>query len=284
MSGQEQTIGAILRAARKARDLTVDEVATRLRLMHRQIEAMETDDFASLGQPVFARGFVRNYARLLQVAPEPLLARMGGDTSEHAEVVQAPPAAEVQSLLTSPWLLAAALGLALLVALPIALYFWLNSGEEEAVMPHPAQAPVAAAPATLPAPASAPVSASAPLPAPVPVAVPVPAGNPEPAVKAAAAPTDGFREQAVIDPSEPKALGTVHFDFDGDAWVEVKDASGRMLHRQLDTAGSSVDIVGQPPFEFLVGNAAQVRMSYNGRPLDLKPYIDVTVARFSLEE
>jgi cytoskeleton protein RodZ len=280
MSGQEQTIGAILRAARKARDLTVDEVATRLRLMHRQIEAMEADDFASLGQPVFARGFVRNYARLLQVAPEPLLARMGGDTSEHAEVVQAPPATEMQSLLTSPWLLAAALGLALLVALPIALYFWLNSGEEEAVVPHPAQTPVAAAPATLPAPASAPVSASAPLPAPV----PVPTGNPEPAVKAAATPTSEVREQAVSDTSEPKALGTVHFDFDGDAWVEVKDASGRMLHRQLDTAGSSVDIVGQPPFEFLVGNAAQVRMSYNGRPLDLKPYIDVTVARFSLEE
>jgi cytoskeleton protein RodZ len=116
------------------------------------------------------------------------------------------------------------------------------------------------------------------------VPVPVPAGNPEPAVKAAAAPTDEVREQAVIEPSEQKALGTVHFDFDGDAWVEVKDASGRMLHRQLDTAGSSVDIVGQPPFEFLVGNAAQVRMSYNGRPLDLKPYIDVTVARFSLEE
>jgi cytoskeleton protein RodZ len=274
MSGQEQAIGAILRSARKARDLTVDDVATRLRLMHRQIEAMETDDFASLGQPVFARGFVRNYAKLLQIAPEPLLARMGGDTSEHAEVVQAQPAAEVQSLLTSPWLLAAALGLALLVALPIALYFWLNSGEEEAVMPRPPQTPGATAPATLPAPASAPA----------PVPVPVATGNPEPAVKAVAAPAEETREQAVPEPSEQKGEGTVHFDFDGDAWVEVKDASGRMLHRQLDTAGSSVDIIGRPPFEFLVGNAAQVRMSYNGRPLDLRPYIDVTVARFSLEE
>jgi cytoskeleton protein RodZ len=272
MSGQEQSVGAILRAARAARGLTVDEVATRLRLMHRQIDAMETDDFASLGQPVFARGFVRNYARLLQVAPEPLLVRMGGDTSGHAEVVQAQPAAEVQSLLTSPWLLVAALGLALLVALPIALYFWLNSGEGEAVMPLPAQTSGRAAPVTLPAPA------------PASVPVPVPTGNPEPAVKAAATVSGEVREQAVPDPSEQKSEGTVHFDFDGDAWVEVKDASGRMLHRQLDTAGSSVDITGRPPFEFLVGNAALVRMSYNGRPLDLKPYIDVTVARFTLEE
>jgi cytoskeleton protein RodZ len=270
MSGQEQSVGAILRAARKARNLTVDEVATRLRLMHRQIEAMETDDFASLGQPVFARGFVRNYAKLLQVAPEPLLVRMGGDTSEHAEVVQAQPAAEVPSPLSSRWLLAAALGLALLVALPIALYFWLNSGEEEAVMPLPAQTSGRAAPATLPAPAPAPV--------------PVPTGNPEPAVKAAATAVEEAREQAAAEPSGQKRESTVHFDFDGDAWVEVKDASGRMLHRQLDTAGSSVDITGRLPFELLVGNAARVRMSYNGRPLDLKPYIDVTVARFTLEE
>jgi len=268
MSGQEQTVGAILRAAREARDLTVDEVATRLRLMHRQIDAMETDDFASLGQPVFARGFVRNYARLLGVAPEPLLARVGGDTAEHAEVVKAQPAAEVQSPLTSPWLLVAALGLALLVALPIVLYFWLNSGEEEAVFP--AQTPGPAASATLPAPAPAPA--------------PVHTGNPEPAVKAAATPAKEPQEQAAAEPSSATSESTVHFDFDGDAWVEVKDASGRMLHRQLDTAGSSVDIAGRPPFEFLVGNAAQVRMTYNGRPLELKPYIDVTVARFSLEE
>jgi Tfp pilus assembly protein PilF len=55
--------------------------------MQRQVEAMETDDFESLGQPVFARGFVRNYARLLGLAPEVLpgrLERKLGDRAQEA--------------------------------------------------------------------------------------------------------------------------------------------------------------------------------------------------------
>ena len=63
------SVGPRLRAAREAQGLSVEEAAGRLRLMHRQIDAMEREDFESLGQPVFARGFVRNYARLLADGP-----------------------------------------------------------------------------------------------------------------------------------------------------------------------------------------------------------------------
>ena len=64
----------------------------------------------------------------------------------------------------------------------------------------------------------------------------------------------------------------------------IKDASGRTLHRQLNPAGNSAIIQGQPPFDVLIGNAAQARMTYNGRPIDLKPFISLTIARFTLEE
>jgi cytoskeleton protein RodZ len=57
-----------------------------------------------------------------------------------------------------------------------------------------------------------------------------------------------------------------------------------MLHRQLNPAGSSIDVPGRPPFEVVIGNAAQARLTYNGRPIDLKPFTDSTVARFTLEE
>jgi cytoskeleton protein RodZ len=80
------------------------------------------------------------------------------------------------------------------------------------------------------------------------------------------------------------ASSVVHLEFGAEAWTEIRDASGRMLHRQLNPAGSSVDIQGKPPFDVVIGNAAQARMTYNGRPIDLKPFIDVTVARFTLEE
>ena len=76
----------------------------------------------------------------------------------------------------------------------------------------------------------------------------------------------------------------LHLEFGDESWAEIKDASGNMLLRQLNPAGSSVDVRGQPPFEVVIGNASLARMSYNGRPIDLNPFIDVTVARFTLEE
>lgn len=267
MSESEQlSIGQTLRAAREAHGMSLDDVAAHLRLMHRQIKAMEADDFASLGQSVFARGFVRNYARLLGLAPEDLLARMGGAPSETAPITQAeppPPAA----WLTSPWLILMLLGTLIVVAVPVALYLWLNSDVDDDL---PSRQP------------SAIQRESAPVATPAPVAAPAPAEEPVP-TPAAPLPAPAFQDPA--EAGAPAANGSVlRFDFGDEAWVEVKDGSGRMVHRQLNPAGSRIDIQGQPPFDLVVGNATQVRVHYNGRPIDLKPFIAVTVARFTLEE
>lgn len=259
-SGQP-SVGQQLREARAAGGITVDEAALRLRLMHRQIEAMEADDFESLGRPVFARGFVRNYARLLGLAAEPLLAQMDGAPAEPAVAVAEAPS-PARAWLTAPWLILLLLLAALaVVAVPVALYWWLNSEVEDAV-----DAP--APPAVLATPAPAPS-----------VATPAPVAAPE-AAPATAEPV----ETAVAAAPDPVARSVLHFEFGDDAWVEIKDGSGRTVHRQLNRAGSSADVSGQPPFNLVVGNAAQVRLSYNGRAIDLKPFIDVTVARFTLEE
>lgn len=249
----QASVGQILREAREAQGVTLEDVAERLRLMQRQVEAMETDDFESLGQPVFARGFVRNYARLLGVAPDPLLERMEGAPAEPAEVNQVEPP-PTRSWLVSPWFMLFLLGVLVVVAAPVALYLWLNSDVDPT--------PVSVAPATQHE-AAAPVAA-----APQTAAVVPPVETPAASVAEVSTPSDSV----------------LSLDFGDESWVEVKDASGQMLHRQLNQPGSNVEIRGQPPFEVLIGNAAQVRMTYNGRLIDLKPFIDVTVARFTLEE
>ena len=68
--------GAVLAAARAAQALTVENVAGRLKLASFQIKAIEADDFSTLPGAVFARGFVRNYARLLNLDAEPLMLAM----------------------------------------------------------------------------------------------------------------------------------------------------------------------------------------------------------------
>lgn len=267
----EPSVGQVLREAREARNTTLDDVALRLRLMHRQVEAIEADDFESLGQPVFARGFVRNYARLMGLQPETLLARMEGAPAELTPVTHAEPPMP-SSWLTSPWLMLGMLGMLVMTAVPVSLYLWLNSDEGEIQHATPARVK------SPPSPAATPVeSIPAAAPADIPAAPAVPAA---PGVGADAADSAGTASV----PVSPATPGLVHLEFGEASWVEVKDASGRMLHRQLNPAGGSVDIHGQPPFSMVIGNAAQARMTYNDRPIDLKPFIDVTVARFTLEE
>ena len=277
-SGQA-SVGQLLRDAREAQGITLEVAAVRLRLMHRQIEAMERDDFESLGQPVFARGFVRNYARLLGIAPEPLLARMDGAPAEPAAVspVEPPP---THSWLTSPWLILVLFSLLLVVAVPVALYVWLNSETGDAPV-H--QAPIVVQPHPAPAPSAGPVMAPAPVAAPAEIAAP--AVQVAPALPAAPAAAGTERAGATAVAPEPAAAASVlHLEFGDESWTEIKDASGRMLLRQLNPADSKLDVHGQPPFDLVIGNAPRVRMTYNGRPIELQPFIDGTVARFTLEE
>jgi cytoskeleton protein RodZ len=66
--------GALLRAAREARGLSIEEVADRLRLNEALVLAMEEDRFGLLGAPVFARGHLKNYAALVGAAEGEVMA------------------------------------------------------------------------------------------------------------------------------------------------------------------------------------------------------------------
>jgi cytoskeleton protein RodZ len=306
-------IGDVLKAAREAKGWTPQEAATKLRLMVRQVEAMEAEEYAALGQPVFARGFVRNYAKLLGIDPDPLLTRMAETGAAPAEKAEAESYAAESSPAVSPILIVTVAALALVLAIPVALYLWLNSGGDEEQQ---AEAAAAAAPApSLPA---------APLPAPLPetgneaaapadtivqagaapAATPAPvAGKAEPPVTPAAAlepaprplppmpepmPEQGVPEAAAEVRENPYLPSnfrnkSIRLQFDQDAWVQIRDGNGKTIYATLNKAGSTAELSGRPPFDFVVGNASNVRMSYNGRPFDIKPYIGETVARFTLE-
>ncbi|MGA7951163.1 MAG: RodZ domain-containing protein [Thiobacillaceae bacterium] len=289
MSEEIPSVGASLKVAREAQGLSLDQAAGRLRLMVRQLSAMEADDFAALGQPVFARGFVRNYARMLGLDAEALVSRLANTDQEELPAIEPVPMEQPRSLLTTPWVLGAMAALVMLIAIPVALYLWLNSGEEPArvsVTPiRPITQPIG--PAAAPAPdATQPIQPEPPVPAAVPDQAPVaasPASTPAPVPAQTPPPTPpDLADQT--DAAAPVAQGTIKLDFDADAWVEINEENGRVLLHKLNPAGSSVTVTGTPPFTFVIGNAAQVRMTYNGRPLDLTPYIDIKVARFNLEQ
>ena len=65
--------GEQLRAAREAAGMSVHEISTHMRLDRRVVLALEADDYEQLPAPTFVRGYLRGYARLLDLPPEPVL-------------------------------------------------------------------------------------------------------------------------------------------------------------------------------------------------------------------
>jgi len=79
-SGREVPIGRQLAAARTGRNLDIDTVARELKLDAAIIRALEADDRASLPAPIFVQGYLRSYARLLELPVQELLQRYTATT------------------------------------------------------------------------------------------------------------------------------------------------------------------------------------------------------------
>ncbi len=67
-------LGERLRAAREAKELTIDQVAEESRIQRAYLEALESESFGSFSSELHARGFLRNYASYLGSRPEEMLA------------------------------------------------------------------------------------------------------------------------------------------------------------------------------------------------------------------
>jgi cytoskeleton protein RodZ len=70
-----ESIGDFFKQVRETKGLTVDEVASKTRIRTDFVKALEEGNFAKLPDQVFARGFVRSYARSLGLDEEDAIHR-----------------------------------------------------------------------------------------------------------------------------------------------------------------------------------------------------------------
>ncbi len=75
----QQLPGATLAKRREEYRLSVEDVSARLKISPRQIAALESDDFAQLASMATVRGFIRSYAKLLELDPAPLIAMLSSE-------------------------------------------------------------------------------------------------------------------------------------------------------------------------------------------------------------
>src|SRR3989338_7572286 len=108
------SLGRTLRETREHLGLSVADVANQIKFAPRQIEALEADDFQHVHEAAFLRGFIRSYAKILQLDAQALLAALPQFETVPTELVPASvdvPFPGAQSLLRQNqfWLYAAGL-------------------------------------------------------------------------------------------------------------------------------------------------------------------------------
>src|SRR5687768_4853621 len=93
MTSQEHFIaqpagcGIRLRKAREAAGLQLEDVATRLKMPIRVVQALENDDWERAGAAVFVRGQLRSYAKLLGIRIDDVIEMAGVRQIEPSDIV-----------------------------------------------------------------------------------------------------------------------------------------------------------------------------------------------------
>ena len=289
-------VGARLRQAREARTLSVDDVAQALKLGPRQVVALENGDWQGLPGQTFVRGFVRNYARLLQVDPAPLMEQLDASLDKPADSLSVPdsPPARMPSSQPQRDRKVVFAGVALVLLALVAYAFLPNDlsalrDSAQGLLDSLArkEAPAAVAPSGVTTPAVAePAAASVPAasePVFPPGATPAQVMNPQAQAPAELAPAPLAAAAPAAAPVAAAGDAQLRFVFAGDSWVEVRDRNNKALFSQRGSAGSERSIDGAGPLTLVIGNAAGVKLFWRGQAVDLAPHTKGEVARLVLE-
>lgn len=312
-----QGIGARLAQAREGRGWSQDYVSERLKFSLRQLRALEAEDWSQLPQGVPLRGFVRNYARLLEIDVSAELHTLPSNhdpvSLNQASTLTTPladarkstrewPAGSRTRRRPATWLVGVLMLLLAIALIVVAVYRQgklpgFGPAQDETVASTPTLTPLPApltpvAPPTppTPTPAAEPVPVSPPAASP---AAPVSSTAPTPAV-ALAATTDstspaGLSDQAEAPstasapPEVPAADPGLALVLKQDSWLEVRRGNGSVVISRVLKAGETFSLEpADAPYAVVIGNIQGVQLNWRGEAVDLSRFRG-NVARLTLQ-
>jgi cytoskeletal protein RodZ len=295
-----ESIGEFFKQVREAKGLTIDEVASKTRIRTDFVKALEDGNFAKLPDQVFARGFVRSYARSLGLDEDDAIHRFAQsagayyDKQTERERLKVKQAEEERKRQSNRKAVAIAIGIAILTLI------FLLSREQSSLLVRRSNSdlPASASKRTVPPiPESqdAPPSQQAEVVPPAPLAPPKTKPSESPAVQAKASegsnagPVTGSASTTSVVPElaaqAPSSLGS-----DGPLGgisLEGSEATGGQLALDLEATELSWVVVqidggspqeallrpgekarwkGQDQFILTLGNAGGVKAELNGKP------------------
>ncbi|SDK33459.1 cytoskeleton protein RodZ [Methylophilus rhizosphaerae] len=311
--------GNVLKAAREAQGLSMHEVSSQLRLGIRQIQAIEQDDFDKLPQPSIVRGFIRNYARLLNIDVTPILEAyqrivpntaplpLSVKSNARPSVIDKPVRTIRPQRILSFFIF--------LILAAILAYFYIYHVKPQALknaslaldadniseatdqkinLPEPTVDPATPA-VTEPAAVSENTGTTATSPAadaivnnPADAAPPAEPDNLTAAIPGStvvSSPTpaaNSTTENMTLKALDPQKA-TLVFRVSEDSWVRIEDMQGKKVFSEVLTAGSEHSVVTEKPVNVIVGHAEVTQMTIDNQPYDLTQATRGRVARIQLK-
>lgn len=304
--------GETLRKARESRGWTIAEVAAQLNLTPQRLGQVEQGAFDKLPGHTFARGYVRAYAKLLEVDQNRLVLEFDQFTGSDAAGSSVHSLGRIEEPVSYSQRILRMVSFVLLLALVGFSFFWwqeqaerragdLSStslehvevdGADGTTQIHPLDEPEdqAVEAAQLDTEVALPLLSEAAAVAPQPeqpqtlaetasVAVaPVASANTTPVVAESVPATP----VATAPVQSGAGEAVVSLTFIADCWTQLTDANGKVLFSALKRKGDSLQLAGKAPLELRLGYARGVQVSLNGNPVDVAPFISGETARLKL--
>ncbi len=234
------------------------------------VKSLESEQWDRLGAPVFVRGQLRSYARLLKVDLGDALEQAHIGPVVPPELVSHTHTPRARRIAESLGRRALYVGITAVLAVPV---WFATRGHFDNSSSTPNTASLDVIPAAVPVAGGSEPDAPA-----APAAAPAPASN-TPSAPYLASLTPVPRPTA----STPVATGgTLNLQFKGDSWVDITGPDGTTVEKALIKSGESRSFTPGQVARMVLGNASAVEVQQGGAIVDLSPYQRANVARFTV--
>ena len=247
------SFGTRLVQARQRAGLSQEEVSARLKMPVRVIRALESDDWARIGAPVFVRGQLRSYSRLLDIDLDldAIRAEVGPVTS--SELVSHSHTPRYRRMFEQVTRRAVYIGITAMIAVPVWLATQPHLSNDLSVQSFDLQQ-------------SVPVETDNATPPPV----------RKPVQRQPLIASMGSMHGTAVD------APALSIDFNDESWVQVFAPDGSKLEQGLLAEGERRSYGEGEVGRLVLGNSSAVEVRQDGEPVDLEPFSRANVARFTL--
>lgn len=283
--------GQMLAEGRKKLGLSVEDVAEKLNFRTCLVKNIESECFDNSIPATFNRGYLSNYAKLVNVSIEDVLTSydmLGVAAKQGAEMQSFSKITEKQAESNRIMWISYAI-VALLVGSTV--MWWLQDIREEnspATLEEVAPQQVANDEDEVTSQqgtSTANVDSSA-----SPAATSDESVSPsvgDIALAETTAPQVVNASESEMSPAEENkalepAIINVIFTFAGDCWVNIYDGNGERIAWGIKKAGYVMELNGLPPFKVTVGKPELVEIRFNGQSIDMSQYSAGNIAKFTL--